>query len=127
MHHPWQRLRPGSRQQPLQDNVSQSHRLFLRMHGQPAVVQEMCCSCCRQAGVKPCLWYFARQKCTSLSHTCRCYLACCHCCCCFYSILPREEVMAGFVDKFTQFHNKFMATYTGQAGSQPSSNGDAKH
>lgn len=35
--------------------------------------------------------------------------------------------MTGFVDKFTQFHNKFMATYTGQGGSKPSSNGDAKH
>jgi hypothetical protein len=33
--------------------------------------------------------------------------------------------MAGFVDKFKQFHNKFMDTYTG--GSKPSSNGDAKH
>jgi aspartate/methionine/tyrosine aminotransferase len=48
------------------------------------------------------------------------------------TILPREEVMSGFVDKFKQFHNNFMDTYGPHKSEQKqsngtSSNGDAKH
>jgi hypothetical protein len=48
------------------------------------------------------------------------------------SILPREEVMSGFVDKFKQFHTRFMDTYGPHKNEQKQSNGassnnDAKH
>lgn len=61
---------------------------------------------------------------------CRAVLCCAVCC----SILPREEVMSGFVDKFKQFHTNFMQQYgphkgpAGGSNGTPSSNGDAaKH
>lgn len=43
------------------------------------------------------------------------------------SILPREEVMAGFVDKFKQFHTNFMDTYGPKHAEHKNGNSDAKH
>jgi hypothetical protein len=45
------------------------------------------------------------------------------------SILPREEVMSGFVEKFKTFHTNFMEEYGPKGhsnGNTPSDNGD-KH